>query len=553
MMIRISATIGLLLLLGAQGLAQQLMGEAKWKNFSTEPPWIYPYESLEWGSSHIYKTHDPLIRTGEGEFVCIWRPERRASEMRLLRKYNLFAEEQWEREVELAHNEDIVHSYVLGDTLYLLCGGYQFAGNIHTLRARAFSLKDGSPLFERDLWLYPGRDNEPLIWEVSPGGERILAWHFTRSRQPHRIRVYSDYVRQQDQVPGFKAAQAEGLLFRVWDQRLSLRAEGTVALEGPRCTWFDGQIDGQGRIYFSGYEKKRGLLALRYDPLRQERRLLAWDGLSDPLDFRDIYQALTPPSLGQDGRLYLAVSERKALGPFRGLRQWQLPCFDFDAGAMDLSRRVEIQAGVIVQVEKAREQAGLRPQGRLEYYLPVRLFETSSRWTWLITQRYSRSERNHYSDPAAHRAQIEQRAGEVVFFGFDPAGRFARLLVLPTEHHSMIFYEQLCLMADIQPGQADSILHVLTREPSGEGFRGNERIFHRQVNLSSGEISPRLAVYEGRRRDQYFLPAYVEWLNDDILSLLLIDSEHSDPLLLTINLAQEPEAPEKHRARREPD
>ncbi|MEL6627108.1 MAG: hypothetical protein AAFQ92_16415, partial [Bacteroidota bacterium] len=73
--------------------------------------------------------------------------------------------------------------------------------------------------------------------------------------------------------------------------------------------------------------------------------------------------------------------------------------------------------------------------------------------------------------------------------------------------------------------------------------------FYCYFSSSSGSIarltSPRKLVYERKRRNQYVLDAFIEWLNDDLICFIALDGDQGAAYLVTVNLAMEPEEEEK--------
>ena len=82
-------------------------------------------------------------------------------------------------------------------------------------------------------------------------------------------------------------------------------------------------------------------------------------------------------------------------------------------------------------------------------------------------------------------------------------------------------------------------ISMLTYEPSEQKFRGPERIFFRSINLNTGEISQKKKIYEGERRYQFFLNPYTVWLNDDLLSFIMIEGDNGSAYRVSVNLAKD--------------
>jgi hypothetical protein len=92
---------------------------------------------------------------------------------------------------------------------------------------------------------------------------------------------------------------------------------------------------------------------------------------------------------------------------------------------------------------------------------------------------------------------------------------------------------------------AQQRMHLLTREASGDNMRGPDRLYYRQVNLATGRVSRRILLFEGDRRNQYWVRGYTTWLTPAIATFLIIDGTKGKPLLVSANLEAEPPADEE--------
>ncbi|RMG72627.1 MAG: hypothetical protein D6722_05150, partial [Bacteroidetes bacterium] len=123
----------------------------------------------------------------------------------------------------------------------------------------------------------------------------------------------------------------------------------------------------------------------------------------------------------------------------------------------------------------------------------------------------------------------------------DPEGRIRQALIVPTEQDAEGPLGYTHAPYFLQVDRARKRLQLITREPSGEKRNGPERFFYRTVDLETAVVSPALQIYEGQRRNQYFLKAYAHWLNPDILAFMMMDGDHGQIYNVVVNVAAEPD------------
>ncbi|TAE48114.1 MAG: hypothetical protein EAZ89_15895 [Bacteroidetes bacterium] len=517
--------------------AQELLGDTKVKDFPTEMPWAYPYMPLDWNEAGWYIAHDPALQVGPGEFIHIYRPERSNERQRFVRKYNLYAEQVWEQKVELAFNEEFIHSYLLGDTLVLISSQFAFTEQQHYLRARKLLTEDGKQVEEKLMLFLSGASAHEILFEVSPDGKKMLAWRFSGNKPDSRPRLYYDYVRR-DESPGYKAARVRKIDYVLFEQNLSRAREGSFTVsESPRTVWIDVRPDNKGNIFATGHEKHKGLIVLRLPLGASEPEERSWADFPKLSETRELYTLHFPAMITEQGALCVVRVDRTDPKFIQQTtRAFEIIRFDFDKPEAEVLR-MDITSTLLVQMEKQREAAGFKPTGRFDKYLVHKVVEMPDHSLWFVAQRFEVNAHSELAEQGAARSHSEYRAGEVLLMGIDAAGVPIRMITIPTQRNISTAIESLGLLADVTADTAQFRMRILTTEPSEGRLRGPERLFYREADLITGKVSERVQVYEGKNRLQYIMPAYYVWLNEGLLAFVSAEGDDDDAHVVTVNLS----------------
>ncbi|MEO1451734.1 MAG: hypothetical protein AAFV07_19550 [Bacteroidota bacterium] len=302
------------------------------------------------------------------------------------------------------------------------------------------------------------------------------------------------------------------------------------------------QIDNQARVSIIRTEKKGRLLIDRYDAdLTGEVQQLGYDTGLDRYEWQDFYQMLLQPEIDHQGNIYLAMAKRETRGKERGLKRLKLLEFNFDAGLVDTSRSVSVGATLKVGIQKQREQFGLKAEKRIEHYALRDILTLPDSSVWLVTQKHTLGA--YQATPNGQRYQdMGQRIEELVLYQFNPQKKLRQALVIPSAQLLQKPMDRISqgYVADFDPESQE--LRLLFRESSGDELKGPDRLYFRRVNLETYAVSPRVLLFEGRRRAQYFLKPYTQWSNQDIVTFMLQDGDDGNFYTISVNVAADPEA-----------
>jgi hypothetical protein len=538
--------LGLLGLGGGSFLsAQAVLGELRQKHFETKTP-VYPYRQIDSRMDMLFLEHDPVVRTSEGTFVMLWRDRRDSWDDRTLTHYNLFMDTLWEQKLELMHQEELVHLFHQDSLICLVTVDYSNKLDRHQVMVRRYSLATGQDQGMAFLHQTENRNDRQIFWASSPDKQRFTFFHFEHADPRKRINLYYDYVRR-DGKTGYKANRVGRVRFSTYDRDLVLLDSGSVTVANKRWSVVDAQPDNAGRIYVTAFGKRGVVHVLQYDPATGQQRALFDKDFGDRQDFADYYFSHLPPRVDGQQRLFLAKSERKAHGRDRGTKAFEVVCFDFAKESMDYSRRLEVSATLRVEVNKAREAVDLRPEKRFDSYRILDLILSPEGDVWLLTQKTMFQQFRVSVYDTFQRYEAIKDMEDMLLFHFGPASSYQGHIFVPTELRMAAGLDRTPIFPALDYDAERDVLRMVMREGSGEKRRGPERIYARIVDLAGKRVSDRMLLYEGRRRRQFLVQAYVEWLNPAIVSLLMMDGEDGRFFQANVNILTAPEEEPEER------
>lgn len=522
--------------------AQALLGERRLKEHEANEVWPYPYDGFSLQGVQTFIPFDPLAATDPGHFVQLWKPRRGSYRDRRLTAYNLFLEQLWETELELGRNETILH-FMPADTLVLLLSTeFDYSQKAHTARARTYGASSGQLYRDTIVWTVFGESDLEILFSPSPDGQQLLLYHYYQDKALRRVSRHYDHVHWDDR-PGYKARHAEHLTYLLIDPQLTPQAQGTFDLRTRRRLVLDCRPDDAGHVYVTVHERPKQLhVYQRRRGDSTQRHLVYEDFVRLEYLTNDRYAHL-PPLAGRGQRFYVSMGEVQRRGRMRGTRAFRVVCFDFARGEVDLRREAEVTSTLLVAVQKQREAFDLRPLRRFENYVLRDLIEMSDSSLWLITQHTEEHSIRTGGDPLRPDSptRTQYKMEDLILFEFDPGGRVRQALIVPSEQqvNGPLAYASAPYFLHSDPQRKQ--LRLITREPSGDKRHGPERFFYRFIDLPSAHVSPRLQLYEGKRRNQYFLKAYAQWMNPDILTFMMMDGDNGQRYLVVVNVAAEPD------------
>lgn len=518
--------------------AQGLVGELKLKDFPTDNPWYYPYDFSAYAPEQVQLLHTPSIKVTEASFVQLWQSEKGPTRERHLTRYNVFLDQEWDTTFKLDMEEEIIHFYSEDSIVVVLSTKYSFLTGIHQVLARVFSLEDGSSSFTRLLWDTKTKSDESIWFDFSPDSSSFILFLFQNDHPYRRIRTSYDPWLMTERV-GFRVSNAEYVEFRSYDRAMTQTNSGKIVLNNRRLSVMDCQVDNKGNVYVSAFEKPETLHVFQWNAETETQRELHYDTFPGKTQIREYYYTRFPPLTGSEDRLYIAVAERVERGKQRGIKSFQVINFDFALGTVDLSRKMEINSTLLVNAEKQRKSFGMRPLKRFDLFMIMDIVEMADKSLWLITQHYQTNQGRTYGVEHPAYRQTEQEIGEIIMYGFDPQGQVRQVIIVPTSQHTVKTIDRLGQFFHLDVDKEKGIMRFVTRESSEDNLRGPDRIFYRKVNLTTGEISPRMMLYSGKRREQLLLKAYTVWLNPSLVTLIMIDGDEGNAYVVCVNVDSE--------------
>ncbi|MEZ4776305.1 MAG: hypothetical protein R3D00_24230 [Bacteroidia bacterium] len=518
--------------------AQGLVGELKLKDFPTDNPWYYPYDFSAYAPEQIQLLHTPSIKVTEASFVQLWQSEKGPTRERHLTRYNVFLDQEWDATFKLDMEEEIIHFYSEDSIVVVLSTKYSFLTGIHQVLARVFSLEDGSASFTRLLWETKTKSDESIWLDFSPDSASYILFLFRNDHPNRRVRTSYDPWLMTERV-GFRVSNAEYVEFRTYDRSMNQTDSGRITLYDRHLSVMDCQVDNNGNVYVSAFQKPETLHVFQRNKETNMQRELHYDKFPGRTQMREYYYTRFPPTTGSEDRLYIAIADRVEKGKQRGIKSFQVINFDFASGTVDLSRKMDITSTLLVNAEKQRKSFGMRPLKRFDLFMIMDIVEMADKSVWLVTQHYQNNQGRTYGVEHPAYRQSEQEIGEIIMYGFDPEGQVRQVIIVPTSQHTAKIADRLGQFFDLSVDRQKGIMRFVTRESSEDNLRGPDRIFYRKVNLATGEISPRMMLYSGKRREQLLLKAYTVWLNPSLVTLVMIDGEEGNAYVVCVNVDSE--------------
>ncbi|MEL6131923.1 MAG: hypothetical protein AAFR59_01025 [Bacteroidota bacterium] len=540
-----TTAIFLCMLIGvfADVFGQQVLSEQKLRRFPKNQALIYPYEELGRGLSDIYVGRDPIVKLSNDTFVLLWKKDWGPSTRRVLSCYDVLLDTVWERNLDLNRNEEIIYMYEEAEELLILTYRFDFAASSHTIFCRKVDYEKGEIGKPNIWWLAKGKFSRPVGWERSPNGQKLLFYQLLPLKENGRINDLYVYPSADQRYSSINSKVARVFFSVLSRQGETLRTD-TLAAGRKKWYYIGAGVDNQGHMYASFFEKKNSLHVFQSHAVTGESSQLTYDGYTTWPDVLDIYYNQLPLKVGSDQRVYAPQAQRKVTGRGKGLKKILIPCFDFAKQEVDTIRTAPITSSLQVLSGKERQEFGLKPSKRMDEFVFRHIHETDSGslWVWMQKQ----LEISRPADAANPTAQniYEGRWEEWMLFEFNTKGEIEKALIVPTIQEIYTRLDQMSSQPQVRMDSRGEGFHLLTRESSGDKIKGPERMYHRYVELKTGRTSPRRLVYERRRRNQYVLDAFIEWLNDDLICFVALDGEQGSAYLVTVNLAMEPEEDE---------
>ena len=507
---------------------QNIIKEVELEDFFEENE-IYPFDFIHRSSPFFYKMHTPTYRLSENDFVMVWRADDFHVEERILVRYNLLLEEEWKVEFELRKEEEIEYIFHRDTLLYLLTIEYDLQQKEHRALARSFSLATGDKKNTEILFSRKGDWQDDLFIAGSPDMSRIMVYYYDHTDQRKKSRTFFDYIHPDGSL-GERTIRTNFISYKMMDQRLRTISMDTIPLPDIpklRPVFLGTLIDDDGKVYISYHQKPETLKQIQYDPVTKSQRELAYDQF--PRFWEDIKDSdiLLPRSVAKNQRLYAAYAnqgKRQLSG--KQIKGFQVVTFDFQTNEVNLSRKVDINSTVLIQISKARDQAGLRPINKFRNYRLQESIELPDGSFMLITQKileenYSSRTNAYFEIGNRQSMNFAYELEDLILFLFDPEGNFRRMIVVPTSQQIENDMDQIGWFYEKHLDWENTTLHLLTHEDDGDNFKDPKRLFYRKIDLRTGEVGERVQVFDHKRRKHLFAKSFTTWLNNNVVTTLM--------------------------------
>ena len=530
--------------LGGSVSAQAVLASQKMKDFEADESDLFPYESLGPNGIYPFLTFDPALKLSDGSFFMIWKPNKISSRLFRVSRYDLLLNNDWEVEFELDRNEDVLAVFEHPKTQEVLVLSLQqeFFQRRFIFRSRRVDMSDGKVSAPAILEIIENRQVEDVFLQWAPDRQSFALYQLQNLSSLRPVSLEYDYV-DQNQELGYRAYRCESIHFTVYQTDLSVVREGMMPVPDRKHVLLGCLLDNDENFYAYLHQRKTSFKVVQsHHETDEVRTLELLDEAPELMDLGDGEHAQLPLSVGNEERIYWALADLKRRGFDRGIRSYQVVCFDFKNELVDQSREVPVNSTLLVAVEKQRAAYRLRPIRRFDNYQIREVIEMPDKSVWLMVQQYISSDLPGTPGPDyPYPRPMEERVEEIVMFQFDSLGEIQKALVVPSTQYLRGYVARLGGFFQYRLDTVEQVLHMLIREADGEKFRDPDRMFYRRIDLESGQIGRRQKVHEGERRNQFWVQAYSTWMTPGILTFLMLETNDGPAHLVTVDLQAEPE------------
>ncbi len=511
-------------------LSQNVIKELKLEDYYDDNG-IYPFNYHVGNMDIIYKSHNPILKLSENDFVHIWRPKEFNSRIRGISRYNLLLEESWYSEIELRDEEEIVRVFQKDTTIVLLNVDYDNKLKEHKILTRLIGIKSGELLETNILSVVKGDRDFNLFLEFSPNDSLFTIYHYGNTHSNKRVRYFYDYQEGEEEL-GVRAERVEYVVIDVYCMELERKYKDTMYIsENPKnkVDVLCGRLDDTGNFYIGTITKNQDFVMYQFHGKSKDTQSLRVRDFPRYWRESDLYNAHFPPLVGKGERIYLAYCDRdKSKGVGMNINMYQIVAFDFRNREVDMKRRINIDSSILVEVSKKREEAGLKPITKFDKYLIHSMIETPDQGLMLIVQKFSQENRlsvGSYRSISLFSPIAQGTATtileEIIIFEFDPFGRYKNIMVVPSYQRVKVAIEMLGYFFNLFPDWEDQTFHFLVHENGGEKYGEPLRLFYKTLDLTTGKVSERIQIFEHKRRNHYYSRPHTIWLNDQVVATLM--------------------------------
>lgn len=520
--------------------SQSVLGKQEIKDISIEDI-VYPYESLDSGGRINYISHEPAVKLSEGELAYIWKSEKKSSRTRVLTIYNVLMEERWQTRFKLEIGEYVLNLFRSGDDLVLLTYEYEWQDRSHVMYTRKFDLQTGEEPDRETLFSHKASDSREPFVEFSQDKKQFIVYYYDRFEATKSFNILFDYLHSDERL-GHRVGRAELVRFMRFSTSLDTLGEDNIVInpDASNKIWGMGvQLDNAGNVYATVYEEKETMSLIRYDSETAESTKLSYDKYPNIYRMTDPFDTHLPISIGQFGKAYVAVASREKLKGRMQLQEYNVVTFDFNQEEVHEKRKVDISSSLMVGIAKRKQAFGLKVGKTFDKYLIKEIIEMPDESIWLVTQHYQYDHLSgNFYETRTLAASQSARIEDVVLYEFAPDGKFRKAIVMPsyqeTDHTKDLAGHFYRMYVDRENNE----MQFITHERSGENLKGPHRIFHRKINLETGETTPRTSLYEGKKKGQGFFKLYTIWLSPSVVSIMVEDGYNGKKYAVSVELEQ---------------
>lgn len=518
--------------------AQDIIGQLRLKDCSVEKS-IYPYGWLNYAGDFHEVGFKPTVKLNDSDFAYLWKPKM-GFHKRNLTVFNLLMEKKWEIEIKLQDEEEIFSIFKEEENIILLSYTFKSLERVHRITARKFNAVDGEFVATHFIYEYAGKGYQVVGYDFSEDSSKLVFYHFLDDDDNKKVKNLIDYPYSGGGA-GFKVTNTTKASYQVLNRNLDNLYQGEmelVSFQKAKSFVVDGQVDNEGNVVFSVFQKPNFLSIHRLDIKTQTKSVLRHEGFPDPFEHAP-YAAMLPPLLGKDGRVYAAYAGRERMRGKRYTRYFKVINFDFEKGIVDSSRTIPITSSFQVQLNKSREAVNLRPETVFDHYLIRDLIELDDGKLWMIAQKYERG--TQPKRMSASNINLDDiyvsTMEEILLFEFEPTGKIHKVIMIPMLQQAIIPMERVSRFYTYQLDKQNQLIHLITREYNGEKHTQPPRIFYRKIDLETGTYTDRKQIFNGRKRTQYYLRDYTLFLNPFVAILTVIDGDMEDnPDIISVKL-----------------
>jgi hypothetical protein len=510
-----------LFVLTSNCFAQEVVESRRFKDYSLEDG-PYPMAMFDFDRATWAATHQVASRVDDSSFVYLYKPRFSNFRERKIVRFNTELEPVWEMAFKLEREELVFHFFAEGDKVEMMSSQYHFRANAWEIRHRSFSIETGELLRQRSLLAIPGTQRQPIGFALSPDSSKILLYFLNG-----RMRDNVSYTFNNG-LPGARVDRSSMMIFSIYDRQMSLVDTGQIRLNLQRrdgAQFIDATVDDVGNVFATAYEKGDILKVTAWLRQHGKQLELSYNGFPEPWDSQFPYMSYVPPKAGTPGRVHAAHSIRERNRGRWETQAFKLITFDFNEGKVYGKEKAPMGSSLLVEIGKARESVNLKPEVVFDRYKIKDLLPMPNGKVWLLAQKHELSTQNRFSNGQFIGRDFQIVEEELLMIGFEKSGKPEGAIIIPLRQRAIRQRAAFSLQHryKIDPKTQDMLL--LTWEASGERYRGQERLYHRRISLLEGTVSERAMVWEGRRRDQFFLAPYITWLTPDLMAGLGIDGD----------------------------